>query len=106
MRKKIPNGVFPFGITFVFILLLIAGFVDLHHVVGGENDILSAGAVGTEHQVICHIDEILFLHAQLPQGSGHSKGGEKIRPSLDARKPRCEECFLKDLCKEYKEKEQ
>ena len=41
-------------------------------------------------------ESMRFCHALVHHG----------RECCDARKPRCEECFLKDLCKEYKEKEQ
>ena len=41
-------------------------------------------------------ESMRFCHALVHHG----------RKCCDARKPRCEECFLKDLCKEYKEKEQ
>lgn len=40
-------------------------------------------------------ESMRFCHALVHHG----------RECCDARKPRCEECFLKDLCKEYKEKE-
>lgn len=40
-------------------------------------------------------ESMRFCHALVHHG----------RACCDARKPRCEECFLKDLCKEYKEKD-
>ncbi|MBO5221850.1 MAG: endonuclease III [Clostridia bacterium] len=46
-------------------------------------------------KIVPPAESMRFCHALVHHG----------RECCDARKPRCEECFLKDLCKEYKTKE-
>ena len=47
-------------------------------------------------KIVPPAESMRFCHALVHHG----------RECCDARKPRCGECFLKDLCKEYKKKEQ
>ncbi len=47
-------------------------------------------------QIVPPGESMRFCHALVHHG----------RECCDARKPRCEECFLRDLCKEYQKKDQ
>ena len=46
-------------------------------------------------KIVPPTESMRFCHALVHHG----------RECCDARRPRCEECFLKDLCKEYKKKD-
>ena len=88
--RRRPIGVF--FCIFVVFKFLKAGAVNFFRIGGSERDKVAEGAVLFQHQTVCHIGKILFLHAQLPQGGGHADGmkggmGYPIPPKIYSVKP-------------------